>query len=172
MQLTKAGIALGFTVLLGACAGAQKPAAPSVAHLDCRNVDHAALAQVYAPTNVKQVETLYRTEFRARAIQARFVHGAAIHVPAQPGMNAAYVQRALSCHAVQGGAVDGPDPLRVAGVERIRVSEQGAMMRIAVTSSDHSTAKEIAKQAKQFAESRGEVRVEQLSAATAERASF
>lgn len=172
MQLTKAGLALGFTVLLGACAGAQKPTPPSVANLDCNNLDRDAVAQVYAPTNVKQVETLYRTEFRARAIQARFVHGAAIHVPAQPGMNAAYVQRALSCHAVQKGGIDGPDPLRVAGVERIRVSEAGAMMRIAVTSSDHATAKEIAKQAKQLAEGRGEVRVEQLSAAPAQRASF
>lgn len=167
MDFSKTGLVLGISVLLGACAGAQKPAPYNVAAgLDCKGVSGDAVAQLYAPTGVKRVETLYRKEFIARAIQPTFVSGAALHVPAQPGMTAAYMQRALSCHAAQTASVDSrPDPLRVAGVEQISVRESGAMMRVAITSNNREVAKQIVQQAEALRDARGDVTVEQLSAA-------
>ena len=168
MNFTKASLALGIGLLMGACAGAQqKPAQVNVANLDCRGVSADAVDQL---ASVKKVETLYRTEFRARAIQPRFVSGAALHVPAQPGISAAYLERALSCHAAQTASNDGrPNPLRVAGVEKVQVRESGAMMRVAITSHDTNAAKEIVKQAKALQNAQGDVSVQQLSAAVGQR---
>ncbi len=170
MNFTKASLALGVGLLMGACAGAQKPAQINVANLDCKGVSAGATEQL---ANVTKVETLYRTEFRARAIQPRFISGAALHVPAQPGVSAAYLERALSCHAAQTASHDGrPDPLRVAGVEQVQVRETGAMMRVAITSRDTEAAKQIVKQAEALQNARGEVSVQQLSAVLGPRGAF
>jgi hypothetical protein len=88
-------------------------------------------------------------------------------------MSAAYMQRALSCHAAQTASTDSsPDPLRVAGVEQVQVRESGAMMRISITSNNQQVARQIVNQAEALKGSQGDVSVEQLSANLSQRTAF
>jgi len=150
----------------GCAAGAQKHANAPLASAQCaglQDVDRQ-VAELYSPGNVERVQPLYRTEFLARAIQHRSVSGAEIHVPAQQGMNDAYVERVLSCHATSGANVHPNDPLRVANVRGVDVQSHGPRLVISITGADRRAGQEILERARALHGNATEIEVRQLSA--------
>lgn len=154
--------AFGFALALAGCASAKPQARPSTLALsDCSNLGEQTAAELYAG-KVTRVEPMYRQEFIARAVQPRYVAGAHLYVPAEPGVSRAYLERVLTCHAAKNAGSLSGDPFGVAGVVKVGVSEAGPAMRIAVVGEDRAAGKEIWQRAVALAEQKGAVTVEQL----------
>lgn len=168
MRMQTISFVLGSALLLTACAGGQKRQPSPQLSADCSRLASDAAAPLYAAGNIKKVTPLYRTEFIARAIQPTFVAGAEIQIPAHD-VHDAYLERALRCRAASPGvglSDVAADPLRVQGVENVRVRSKGQMTHIAITSTDKAAAKQILQHARTLQESGGTVEVQQLSANT------
>jgi hypothetical protein len=159
-------VAVALTSSLVGCA-AQSALRPSqLALSDCATLNaDQTVAALYSPGKVRSVEPTYKQQFLARAIQPRFVSGAALYLPAEPGVASAYLQRALTCHAASTTSIHPSDPLRVAGVTTVTVSEAGPTMRISIQGDDRASGAAIWERAQILREQRGEVSVQQLSAA-------
>jgi hypothetical protein len=168
MRIRSAILALAVAATAAGCATTQQPR--SVAGgADCSGLDGAALAGLYAPDKVRKVEPTYRQVFLARAIQPRYVSGARIYVPAEPGMHEAYLERALSCRAASLRSQHATDPLAVEGVTDIDVRAVGPTMRISIMGVDRSAGRAIWDRARAL-HRQGDVSVEQLAAAADARA--
>lgn len=163
MRIYSGIFALALTAGALGCAAAQQPR-PLAARADCSGLDATALAGLYAPGKVMKVEPTYRQVFVARAIQPRFVSGAALYIPAERGMHEAYLERGLSCRAASLTRRDAQDPFAVDGVTDIDVKATGAMMRVSITGADRAAGKEIWERARELRR-RGDVSVEQMAAA-------
>jgi hypothetical protein len=174
MRIELGALTIGSALVFGACAGTQSKQVSAPRTVDCSGVSSDAVAQLYAPGNVKKVTTLYRKEFVARAIQPVFVSGAKLTIPAQPNTSDAYMERALSCHAVARARMTtgGADPLSVEGVQNVRVESVGPMTEISITSTNRHAAKQIVQHAQALEQSGGSVSVQQLSLATPQSAAF
>ena len=163
-------VATCATALIGGCGAhaSQASSAPVVA-ADCAGLGSAdaELAAIYSGA-VRNVQPIHRKDFRARAIQLRYVAGASFDVPAPRSTTAAYLERALSCHAAgrTAGMEHPNDPLRVAGVHDVDVRAVGARLRISVTGADRSAGKAILQRAEALSEGSGSVKVKQLAANT------
>lgn len=166
MRMKSLLVPIALAATLGGCAAqtAQRPSQLALADCAKMNAELAASA-LYAPGKVMSVQPLYRQEFLARAIQPRYVSGATMYVPAENGVTRAYLQRALTCHAASTVSVHGSDPLRVAGVTAVSVSEAGSAMRISIEGEDRAAGKAIYERARTLQQQSGEVSVEQISAA-------
>lgn len=114
---------------------------------------------------ITAVKPLHKKEFIARAIQPKYIAGAELYVTAEEGMNQAYLDRVLSCHAGASTLAAHPsDPLRVTGIERVDVSAAGGHYRIAITGRDRAAGKRIWQTAQQLDPGAGTVQVQQLAA--------
>jgi hypothetical protein len=165
---------LALSLMVGGCAAgtqmhASAPAAVGTQCAGLQDIDRE-VAALYAPGNVERVQPLYHTEFFARAIQHRSVAGAELYVPAQRGMNDAYVERMLSCHAASGANVHPNDPLRVANVRGVDVKSVGPRLVISITGADRQSGKEILERARALHGESTQVDVRQLSASPDEAA--
>ena len=165
--MTTTLMTLAAALAVTACGAATQQRPTQVATSGCDGLGDvgATVASVYAAGNIEEVKPIYRKEFLARALQPRYVAGAALYVPAQEGMHGAYLQRVLSCHAV-GAGDHAADPLRVEGVRRVDVREQGARMRIAISGEGRAAGKAILARARALQTQTSSVSVEQLSAAS------
>jgi hypothetical protein len=151
---------------LGACASAQ-PAHLAINRTDCAGVSSSApIEALYAPGNIKRIESIQRQQFLTRAIQPTYTAGVRLYVPAEPGMHPAYVERALSCHAAGGGATHPNDPLRARGVRDVDVAASGPLLRISIEGTDRTAGKAIWQRAQALHQQGTSVEVQQLSAAT------
>jgi hypothetical protein len=169
MRTHKILIALALTSGLVGCAAQSTQRPSQLALSDCASLSpNETVAALYSPGKVRSVEPTYKQQFLARAIQPRFVSGAALYVPAEPGMTSAYLQRALNCHAASTASIHPNDPLRVAGVTTVTVSEAGPTMRISIQGEDRAAGKAIWERSQMLREQQAEVTVEQLSAAPAQ----
>ncbi|MDH5671550.1 MAG: hypothetical protein OEZ06_05330 [Myxococcales bacterium] len=160
-------VALAFS-LLGGCASSTTPVATApVAAADCAGLQDVGqeVADLYAQGTVRHARPIYRTDFVARAIQPRYVAGASFDVPAPRSGSAAYLERALSCHAVsQIASVEHPnDPLRVAGVYDVDVKAVGPHMRISVIGDDRTAGDAIWKRTRALSSGEGQVQVQQIA---------
>lgn len=93
------------------------------------------------------------------------VVGVEIYVPAERGMNRAYVERLLSCHAVAPPALaDHPnDPLFAPGIVAVNVEEaDGGEYRISIRTETSHQARALAERTRMLQRASGSVRVEQL----------
>jgi len=161
---------LGLACAAAGCgASAQTRAHTQIAGANCSGLADAdrQVAELYAPGNVEQVEPLYREEFRARAIQYRYVAGAKLYVPASRGMNEAYLERLLSCHAASSSDVHPNDPLQHARVKNVDVSTAGQRFVIAIEGRDRADGHEILNRARALHGQSTSVEVRQLSSASA-----
>jgi hypothetical protein len=164
---TTLGIALSAAVL-GGCAGStQARTTVSAANQRCSTLGDvsAQVSDLYA-NNVTSVKRVRETLFLARALQPEYTAGAEIFVLGEQGMNEAYLDRLMTCHASAGAAAAQPnDPLHVRGIERIDVNAAGSHFRVSVTSTDRSAGKAIWQRAEQL--EGGSVEVRQLAASHA-----
>jgi hypothetical protein len=159
---TFCAVALLSTAL---CACATASPQPRIASANCAGLPSTgAVRELLAPGNIQSVEPIHTTQFLARAIQPTYVSGANLYVLAQPGLNEAYVERVLTCHAASGTAVSAHDPLLAEGVTDVDVSAQGPTLRIAILGANRAAGKDILRRARALQQLRGEVSVEQLSA--------
>lgn len=164
--------AIGIASALTGCATHQAPRA-QVARADCSGLaTDGTLAELYSAGTIKKVEPIYRQQFVARAIQPRYVAGASLYVPAEAGMNEAYLERVLSCHAALGRGEHPNDPLGAEGVVDVDVVAAGPRMRIAITGQDRASGQAIWKRAMALHEQAGEVTIQQLSSAPAPRSAM
>lgn len=126
LRISSLGLALtlvGSTALLGCSTHNQAPA-DTVASARCGELTEvqAVAAQHLAPGRVASVAPIQVNKFHARALQSERTMGAELVVPAQQGVTAEYLERALTCHAASGTPVSAHDPLhpetgRIASVD-------------------------------------------------------
>ena len=160
-------IAAAAAMLVGCGAASQPQSQLRVASARCDDLSAPAVAEVYAPKKVIKVEPTYERRIITRGTTLQYVSGANLYVPAQPGMNEAYLERVLSCHAA-GAATAGDhpnDPLRVSGIEHVDVASAGPTMRIAIKGTNAQAGKAIYQRSQAYRQPQGAVSVEQLSAA-------
>jgi hypothetical protein len=154
------------TLALGCGAATQPHTRGEVAGVRCDNLAGAErqVATLLAAENVQRVEPTYHEVFHRTGPQRMHVSGARIYVPGEPGLNEAYLARALSCHAASpaGIAARSNDPLRVEGVRAIAVEASGQSFAIAVTGVDRDAGAQIWQRAQALTRAT-HVEVEQLS---------
>lgn len=157
------GVAL---VAAGGCGASQTHAKTQLAGSQCASLTDLdrQVAEVLAPENVERVEPRYRTEFRARAIQPRYVSGATLYVPAQAATNESYLERVLTCHASTPSSQPN-DPLSVANLHDVDVEARGSRFVIHIEGSDRASGKEIYERARALHDPSTRVEVKQLGAA-------
>lgn len=171
MKLLETGLAAAM-VLAGAACGAstQQASNTTVARgASCERVAdlEQQVARVYNVAQVRDAQPLYTQRFLARAIQPREVAGAELYVNAEQGVTQAYLERVLTCHAAGSGAAHPNDPLRAQNVRDVDVRVQGHQYVIAVRGADRHAGEEIWQKSQALLQSRGQVEVQQLSAADA-----
>jgi hypothetical protein len=156
--------AFACSALAGCGATAPQQARSEVAGVRCASLSDAQrqVSTLLAAQNVQRVEPTYHEVFHRSGPQRMYVSGARIYVPGEPGLNEAYLARALSCHAASpaGAAANASDPLRVDGVRSIAVQAFGQGFAISVTGVDRAAGAEIWQRADALSRA---PRVEQLS---------
>lgn len=157
-------LGIAFAVLTGCAASTSSQPTATAANQRCSTLGDvsAQVTDLYA-NNVTSVKAVRETQFLARAIQPKYTAGAELYVLGAQGLNEAYLDRLMSCHASASAASAHPnDPLRVKGVERIDVDAAGSHYRVRITSSDRSAGKAIWQRAQQL-QSSDSVQVQQLA---------
>lgn len=160
------GLVALSAVFAAACASTSPtPNVASTAACEQLGNSNTALEAFYRPGNVYSAHKAENDMFIGRASIPKQLVGAELSMHAQPGVDDAYMQRVLSCHAASGHSAHPNDPLvpdhgRVAEVD---VSSSGDSLRIRVTGSDRATAESIWRRAQAFAAESGAVRVEQVA---------
>ena len=170
MKSSQTVLMLGALVALSACAtaGSQRSEA-RVAGSQCDSLADVStqVGELLAASNVQRVEPSYEMRHYAGGPQPMHVSGAKLYVPAQPGMSAPYLERALSCYAASGeiAAAQPNDPLRVEGIRDVDVRGAGQSFRIAIIGSHQRSGEAIWERARALGDS--QVTVEQIAAAGA-----
>jgi hypothetical protein len=166
-------IAATIATLAAGCAASHQQRGPQVAHASCAGLPaDDTVSRLYGPGSITRVEPIQRTEFLARAIQRKYVIGANLYVPAEPGMTAPYLERVLSCHAVSRSGAHPNDPLRAQGVADVDVDAAGPSLRITIMGNNRTAGAEILQRARALQGQQGDVSVQQLSAAEEMRGRF
>ena len=153
-------IAAAAAMLVGCGAAAQQQPQLRVAAARCSDLGaDQGVASVFSPEKVMQVEPTYERRIVTRGTTVQYVSGARLYVPAEQGMNEAYLERVLSCHAASAPtASDHPnDPLRAAGIAHVDVEPAGPAMRIAIKGTSAATGKAIYQRSQAYQQKRGEV---------------
>ena len=161
-------VAVALSTALAACSGTPQPrdAAATSACEDLGNAS-AALTAFYEPGTVYAAQKAERDAFIGRASVPKHTVGAELSMHAQPGMDEAYLQRVLSCHAVAGRPLHPSDPLvpDSGQIASVTVDSSGDSLTVRVTGRDRATSEEIWRRAQAFATGSGSVRVEQVASA-------
>ena len=92
-------------------------------------------------------------------------------VLAQPGIDQAYAQRLLSCHAAgaSGVAMQPGDPLGVAGIRSVKVTTRGSAHHVWILGSDAASGSAILDRARALRDADTSVDVMQIGAAASPR---
>ena len=130
------------------------------------------VADLYSAGNLDRVEPVFRDEWKARAIQLRYVAGAKLYVTAPAGVSEAYLDRVLSCHASAGSSVHPNDPLQGAALKTISVSALGQRFVIRVEGVDRAAGQTIWQHAEALRDQSTRVEVRQLSESTGRSSRF
>lgn len=115
--------------------------------------DSAGASPMCTPEVTEDGSVLYAQVFDAKPVRKKPPHikallpkqtlGAKLYLNAEKGMTKAYLQRAAMCHAKADTRAYEHDPLRVDGIESLRVYPAGGAFVIKVTANDQKTGKEI-----------------------------
>jgi len=166
MDYRSAILGIGVAALAAACSSATQQ--PPVAMANCSGLGaNQSTAELYSPEKVSRVEPIYRTELLSRATKRTYVIGAYLYLPAEPGMNQAYLERALSCRATSRAAGHPNDPLHVPGVVDVDVAAAGPNVRVSILGADRKAGKAIFESARALRGQSGDVTIQQLSSVEA-----
>ena len=155
-------------LLLAGCNASSQQAPRAVASASgCEDVaqGNEMLARFYEPGAVVGAEPIKERTFKARAIQPVQTMGAQLHVRAEPGMTAPYLERVLACHVASGKAMHPNDPLKAGDgmIASLGVSERSRGFAVNVVAATPEAGREIWRRAEAFARTGGSVDVEQLA---------
>jgi hypothetical protein len=158
--------AIGLAALAAACSSGQR--LPPVAMANCAGLPASqTAAELYSPEKISRVEPIIRTQLIARATKRRYVIGADLYLPAEPGLNEAYLERALSCRATSAAGSGHPnDPLLAADVVDVDVTSVGPNMRVAIVGADREAGEAILQRARALRAGSADVTIQQLSSAS------
>lgn len=155
------------SVGLSACSTQQAPVS-EVAQARCGELSEVSqvAADHLAPGRVRAVAPVTQDEFAARAITHRRTVGADLHVAAQPGVTAEYLERALTCHAASGQPVFAQDPLHPASgrVASVSVRSEKGGFAVRAVGENSNVGREIWNRAESYKAAPG-VSVEQVASA-------
>lgn len=119
--------------------------------------------QLLAASNIAHVTPAYHEVPHFEGPKPLYVEGAEIYIPAEPGINEAYLERALSCYAASAsGSGQAHDLLSTEGIRSISARESGQTFRVSIRGTDQTTGKEIWKRA-QALRNTGTIEIRQLS---------
>lgn len=121
-------------------------------------------------SKVTAVAPVYLPDPRLILDHSNVVTGVSLYMPAERGLNRAYLERLLSCHAVQPAqASDHPnDPLLAPGITSVDVVEaDGGQYRITIGFMRRREGEHILQRARALRQSSGSVRVQQVDVPTA-----
>lgn len=132
----------------------------SITNLDQR-VD-----QLLAASNIERMAPAYHEVPHFDGPRPLYIEGAEIYIPAEAGINEAYLERALSCYAAaDGGAGQAHHPLRAPGIRSISARESGQTFRVSIRGVDRKAGAEIWKRAQALRNASGTIEIRQLSGA-------
>lgn len=117
-------------------------------------------------SRVTSVTPVYRSDPRLIMDHSAALTGVSLYIPAERGINRAYLERLLSCHAIAPAQLsDHPnDPLLSPGITSVDVVEaDGGQYRISITTVRRSDGERILQRARALRQSTGAIVVEQLT---------
>lgn len=158
-----APIAIGALLAAAGCATtSQQVASHQVSGTRCSSLSDTdqRVQQLLAARNIERVSPAYHEVPHFDGPKPLYVEGAEIYIPAEPNLNQAYLERALSCYSASGGD-ESHHPLRAQGIRSITASETGQTFRVTIRGVDRKAGEEIWKRAQALRN--GTVEVRQLS---------
>lgn len=120
-------------------------------------------------SKVSRVEPNYRPDPRLILDHSSALSGVSVYIPAERGINRAYLERLLSCHAIQPAQLnDHPnDPLLAPGITSVDVVDaDGGQYRISISFERRRDGEHILQRARALGQTSGSIQVQQLHTAT------
>jgi len=129
--------------------------------------------QLLATSNIERVTPAYHQVPHFDGPKPLYIEGAEIYIPAEAGINEAYLERALSCYAAaQSGTASAQHPLRAAGIRSISARESGQTFRVSIRGVDRKAGEEIWKRTQALRNASGTIEIRQLSSAPSQTSSM
>jgi hypothetical protein len=127
--------------------------------------------QLLTPSNIERVEPAYYEVPHFAGPRPLYVAGADIYIPAEAGINQAYLERVLSCYAASSSREDhAHDPLRAQGIRSISARESGQTFRVSIRGVDQASGKEIWKRAQALRKPAATIEIRQLGSSARSKA--
>lgn len=120
-----------------------------------------------AASNIERIKPAYHEVLHFAGPKPTYVEGAEIYIPAEAGMNQAYLERAFSCYAASSSHALATDPLHSKGVRSVVAREAGQSFRVSILGVDREAGEEIWKRTQALRNAGVRVEVRQLSSAPA-----
>jgi len=163
-------IALGALLAGTGCATtSQQTASQKIVGTRCASISDLdqRVQQLLAASNIERVTPAYHEVPHFDGPRPLYVDGAEIYIPAEPGINEAFLERALSCYAAAGsGGADAHHPLRAAGIRSISARESGQTFRVTIRGVDRKAGEDIWKRSQALRNASGTIEIRQLSSAS------
>lgn len=129
--------------------------------------------QLLAASNIERVTPAYHQVPHFDGPKPLYIEGAEIYIPAEAGINEAYLERALSCYAAaQSGTAQPHHPLRAQGIRSISARESGQTFRVSIHGVDRKAGEEIWKRTQALRNAAGTIEIRQLSSAPSQASSL
>lgn len=120
--------------------------------------------QLLAASNIERVTPAYHHVPHFDGPKPLYIEGAEIYIPAEAGINEAYLERALSCYAAsRSGTAQPHHPLRADGIRSISARESGQTFRVSIRGVDRKAGEEIWKRSQALRNASGTIEIRQLS---------
>jgi hypothetical protein len=165
-------ITLGAMLAAAGCATtSQQLASERVTGTRCESITNLdqRVQQLLAASNIERVTPAYLEVPHFDGPKPLYVEGAEIYIPAEAGINEAYLERALSCYAAASSASDqSQHPLRADGIRSISARESGQTFRVSIRGVDRKAGQEIWKRTQALRNTSGTIEIRQLGSAPAQ----
>ncbi|HTU58431.1 MAG TPA: hypothetical protein VMF89_08355 [Polyangiales bacterium] len=172
IQLSVVGALLAAA---GCATASQQVASHQVTGTRCESISDLdqRVHQLLAASNIERVTPAYHQVPHFDGPKPLYIEGAEIYIPAEAGINEAYLERALSCYAAaQNGTAQAQHPLRAAGIRSISARESGQTFRVSIRGVDRKAGAEIWKRAQALHNASGTIEIRQLSGAPSQTSSM
>lgn len=159
---------IGTLLAVAGCATTSQVASHQVTGTRCESITDLdqRVHQLLAASNIEHVTPAYHQVPHFDGPKPLYIEGAEIYIPAEAGINEAYLERALSCYAAaQSGTASAHHPLRAAGIRSISARESGQNFRVTIRGADRKAGEEIWKRAQALRNASGTIEIRQLSGA-------
>lgn len=163
-------ITVGVMLAAGCATTSHQTASHQVAGTRCASLSDLdeRVHQLLAASNIERVTPAYHEVPHFDGPKPLYVEGAEIYIPAEQGLNEAYVERALSCYAASAsGTGQAHHPLRADGIRSISAREAGQALRVTIRGVDRKAGEEIWKRTQALRNPAGTIEIRQLSSTSA-----